>query len=162
MCTKADQSKMFPCSVVIIVVFIIIITIIITIIIIIIIIQDLMYLLFFPQFTPGATLLIRNDDLVWIQSGISVVFQICSDSPSLPVYTRVSSYQEWIKEVTGSSQLGFVTFPSSGGVSTSTSSPTSLSTSNSISFINSDNLTCNFFTSISALLLSLLVLVVWA
>ena len=89
---------MFPCSVVIIGVFVIVV-----IIIIVIIIQDLMDLLLFPQFTPGATLLIRNDDLVWIQSGISVVFQICRDGPSLPVYTRVSSYQEWIKEVTGSS-----------------------------------------------------------
>ena len=89
-----------------------------------------MYLLVFSQYTVGASLLIHNDDLVWIQPAISIFRNTCSQDPSPPVYTRVSSYQEWISNVTGSSQPGFVTFPSSGGdgVSISTSSPTSQST----------------------------------
>ena len=88
-----------------------------------------MYLLVFPQFTGGTPLLIHNDDLVWIQAGISGVSVICSEDPSPPVDTRVSRYQGWISNVTGSSQPGFVTFPSSGGdgITISTSSPTSQS-----------------------------------
>ena len=88
-----------------------------------------MYLCVFSQYTIGTPLLIHNDDLVWIQAGISFLQKTCSEDLFPPIYTRVSSYQQWISTVTGSSQPGFVTFPSGGdGVSTSTSSPTSLST----------------------------------
>uniref|UniRef100_H3C2P7 Peptidase S1 domain-containing protein n=1 Tax=Tetraodon nigroviridis TaxID=99883 RepID=H3C2P7_TETNG len=73
----------------------------------------------------GAPLLIINDDLVWIQFGVSLSSLMCRKERYPPVSTRVSRYQDWIRSVTGSSQLGFVTFSSSGddGVSASTSSP---------------------------------------
>lgn len=137
----------------------------------------------FPQNPYGAPLLIRNDDLVWIQIGIAIVLSVCRKSSSPPIYTRVSRYQDWISNVTGSNQTGFVTFSSSGedGVSTSTSSPpgTSLTppvvppgtnptppvvplrtTCDRSIFSSSEKLSSTFFTSISALLFSLVVLVV--
>uniref|UniRef100_H3C1I2 Peptidase S1 domain-containing protein n=1 Tax=Tetraodon nigroviridis TaxID=99883 RepID=H3C1I2_TETNG len=78
----------------------------------------------------GPSLRIQNEDLVWIQLGIAVSGVICKSTDFPPVYTRVSRYQEWIRSVTGSSQPGFVIFPSSldDGVSASTSSPSTLKT----------------------------------
>uniref|UniRef100_H3CIE6 Peptidase S1 domain-containing protein n=1 Tax=Tetraodon nigroviridis TaxID=99883 RepID=H3CIE6_TETNG len=56
-----------------------------------------------PCITTGAPLLIRNNDLVWIQLGVSTTGQICRKNFSPPLFTRVSRYQEWIiQSVTGS------------------------------------------------------------
>ncbi|KAI3376207.1 hypothetical protein L3Q82_016717, partial [Scortum barcoo] len=50
----------------------------------------------------------------WVQVGIASFSTGCA-LPNYPtVYTRVSQYQEWINNVTGSSQPGYVTFISSG------------------------------------------------
>lgn len=51
---------------------------------------------------------------IWVQSGI-VSFGIGCGKPGVPgVYTRVSDYQDWISNVTGSSQPGFVPYASAG------------------------------------------------
>uniref|UniRef100_H3C508 Peptidase S1 domain-containing protein n=1 Tax=Tetraodon nigroviridis TaxID=99883 RepID=H3C508_TETNG len=55
------------------------------------------------MFTFGAPLLIRSDDLVWIQFGVSLSSLMCRKERYPPVYTRVSRYQVWIRSVTGSS-----------------------------------------------------------
>ncbi|CAF90212.1 unnamed protein product, partial [Tetraodon nigroviridis] len=133
----------------------------------------------------GPSLRIQNEDLVWIQLGIAVSGVICKSTDFPPVYTRVSRYQEWIRSVTGSSQPGFVIFPSSldDGVSASTSSPSTLKTTpttvplrtnttpttvplrtntppTTTTFGSSGKLSSTIFTSVSALLFSLVLLVV--
>uniref|UniRef100_H3C2Z6 Peptidase S1 domain-containing protein n=1 Tax=Tetraodon nigroviridis TaxID=99883 RepID=H3C2Z6_TETNG len=131
----------------------------------------------------GSPLLIRNDDLVWIQLGISLYERSCRKQMSPSVYTRVSRYQDWISSITGSSQPGFVTFSSSGddGVSASTSSPPGTNTTPSVVppspnttisvvspgttcdgsiFGSSEKLSSTLFNLISSFLFSLVLLVV--
>lgn len=55
-----------------------------------------------------------NNDTVWVQSGIVSFGDGCGEPMSPGVYARVSQYQEWISNNTGSSEPGFVTFTSSG------------------------------------------------
>lgn len=81
------------------------------------------------QGDSGGPLVVRHINAsIWIQSGIVSFGDDCGQ-PGVPgVYTRVSKYQNWIGNVTGSSRPGFVTFSSSGvdgdsGFACPTSSP---------------------------------------
>nr|XP_040038043.1 chymotrypsin-like protease CTRL-1 [Gasterosteus aculeatus aculeatus] len=60
--------------------------------------------------------LVTKDGSIWIQSGIrSLGFGYGCARPNTPgVFTRVSQYQNWISNVTGASQPGFVPFTSPG------------------------------------------------
>lgn len=70
---------------------------------------------FFLQGDSGGPLVTSVDnDTVWSQAGIVSFGRGCGE-PMIPgVYTRVSRYQDWIRNVTGSSEPGFVHFNSSG------------------------------------------------
>uniref|UniRef100_A0A3Q3X224 trypsin n=1 Tax=Mola mola TaxID=94237 RepID=A0A3Q3X224_MOLML len=63
----------------------------------------------------GGSLLIEDrNNSVWLQIGILSFTRGCA-LPMIPAgYTRVSRYQEWITDVTGTSQPGFVRFNSPG------------------------------------------------
>ncbi|TWW63540.1 serine protease 27-like [Takifugu flavidus] len=67
------------------------------------------------QGDSGGPLVVKHiNGSIWIQSGIVSSGDGCGQ-PSIPgVYTRVSKYQNWISNITGSTRPGFVTFSSSG------------------------------------------------
>lgn len=67
------------------------------------------------QGDSGGPLVVKHINAsIWIQSGIVSFGDDCGQ-PGVPgVYTRVSKYQSWIGNITGSSRPGFVTFSSSG------------------------------------------------
>ncbi|XP_035531700.1 serine protease 27-like [Morone saxatilis] len=58
--------------------------------------------------------LVTKNGLIWVQSGIVSFGDGCAKPMTPGVYTRVSQYQDWISNITGSSKPGFVTFTSSG------------------------------------------------
>ncbi|KAJ4948997.1 hypothetical protein JOQ06_020517 [Pogonophryne albipinna] len=65
------------------------------------------------QGDSGGPMMIKNGS-VWIQSGVVSFGEGCA-LPKFPgVYTRVSQYEDWIKNHTGSSKPGFVDYMSSG------------------------------------------------
>ncbi|XP_070786281.1 serine protease 27-like [Enoplosus armatus] len=70
------------------------------------------------QGDSGGPLVSKNGSL-WVQSGIVSFGEGCAEPMRPGGYTRVSEYQEWISNVTGSSKPGFVTFTSSGADSDS-------------------------------------------
>lgn len=89
---------------------------------------------------------------IWIQGGVVSFGDDCGQ-PGIPgVYTRVSKYQSWISNITGSSRPGFVTFSSPGVDSDSgfacptpsppptTMAPTPADTTTELS--NTPNFTC--------------------
>lgn len=55
-----------------------------------------------------------KQDSVWVQTGVVSFGEVCGDPEFPGVYARVSRYQEWINQTTGSSEIGFVTFTSPG------------------------------------------------
>ncbi|XP_067436417.1 uncharacterized protein [Thunnus thynnus] len=58
--------------------------------------------------------LVTKNDAVWVQSGIVSFGEGCGKAKFPGVYTRVSQYQEWISNITGTHTPGFVTFDSPG------------------------------------------------
>ncbi|XP_068443731.1 serine protease 27-like [Clinocottus analis] len=58
--------------------------------------------------------LVTKKGFMWIQSGIVSFGDGCGQPMTPGVYTRVSEYQDWINNMTGSSNPGFVTYTSSG------------------------------------------------
>ncbi|XP_044198340.1 uncharacterized protein LOC122974388 [Thunnus albacares] len=58
--------------------------------------------------------LVTKNDTVWVQSGIVSFGYSCGKAKFPGVYTRVSQYQEWISNITGTNTPGFVTFDSPG------------------------------------------------
>ncbi|KAL6118254.1 uncharacterized protein ACO6RY_03089 [Pungitius sinensis] len=65
------------------------------------------------QGDSGAPMVTRYGS-IWVQSGIVSFGDSCARPNTPRVYTRVSQYQEWISNVTGTSQPGFVTYTSPG------------------------------------------------
>lgn len=68
---------------------------------------------FFPQGDSGGPMVTKYGD-VWVQSGIVSWGEGCARPLAPGVYARVSEYQGWISNITGSSKPGFVTYTSSG------------------------------------------------
>ncbi|XP_049922520.1 serine protease 27-like [Epinephelus moara] len=65
------------------------------------------------QGDSGGALVTKNDS-VWIQFGVVSFGEGCGEAMTPGVYTRVSGYQDWITNITGGSEVGFVTYISSG------------------------------------------------
>ncbi|XP_034413556.1 serine protease 27-like [Cyclopterus lumpus] len=65
------------------------------------------------QGDAGAPLVTKNG-FTWIQSGIVSFGKGCARPMTPGGYTRVSQYQDWITNITGSNEPGFVTYKSSG------------------------------------------------
>ncbi|XP_071315858.1 chymotrypsin-like protease CTRL-1 [Trachinotus anak] len=58
--------------------------------------------------------MMSKDGFRWVQSGIVSFGQGCARPGKPGVYARVSRYQEWISNITGSNKPTFVTFTSEG------------------------------------------------
>ncbi|XP_041821215.1 serine protease 27-like [Chelmon rostratus] len=65
------------------------------------------------QGDSGGPMVTKYGD-VWVQSGIVSWGEGCARPLAPGVYARVSEYQGWISNITGSSKPGFVTYTSSG------------------------------------------------
>ncbi|XP_034413555.1 LOW QUALITY PROTEIN: serine protease 27-like [Cyclopterus lumpus] len=58
--------------------------------------------------------LVTKNGFTWIQSGVVSFGEGCARPMTPGGYTRVSQYQDWITNITGSNEPGFVTYRSSG------------------------------------------------
>ncbi|XP_062416283.1 serine protease 27-like [Pungitius pungitius] len=58
--------------------------------------------------------MVTKDGSIWVQSGIVSFGEGCARPNTPGGYARVSQYQEWISNVTGTSRPGFVTYTSPG------------------------------------------------